>query len=83
MSYILSIGLGLLAYFMETKKTSSAAFTTTLYGGAFIIGILTTAAGAIIYTVLPLMLALAIAIVYITYGIIISYWKKNEMLTIF
>ena len=57
---------------METKKGGAQAITVSLYGGAFIIGILTTAAGAILYEVLPLYVALAIALLYIAYGIFIS-----------
>lgn len=83
LAYTLSIGLIILAYYLETKKGGAQAITISLYGGAFIIGILTTAAGAILYEVLPLYVALAIALLYIAYGIFISYHKKNEVLTIF
>lgn len=47
------------------------------------VGILTTAAGAIIYDVLGLYVALIIAVIYIAYGIWISYVKQNEVLTSF
>lgn len=83
LTYVLSIGLVSVAFLMEKKQSGSPAITVSLYGGAFIIGILATAAGAIIYEVLPLYTALFITLLYITYGIIISYFKKNEVLTNF
>ncbi|MGE7092973.1 DUF2339 domain-containing protein [Lysinibacillus sp. NPDC048646] len=83
LAYILSISLAVIAYVMEVKKLGSSALMISLYGGAFIIGILTTAAGAILYDVLGLTMALVIAIIYIGYGIAISYLKKNEVLTLF
>lgn len=83
LSFALSIALGVIAYGMEVKRKGSLALTITLYGGAFIVGILTTAAGAIIYEVLTLYLALMIAFVYIAYSILISYFKKSEILTNF
>ncbi|MBK3497216.1 DUF2339 domain-containing protein [Viridibacillus sp. YIM B01967] len=82
-AYVLSLALIGLAYFMEYKKKSQKALYITLYGGAFTIGILTTAAGAILYDVLPLLVALFVAMLYIAYGIVISYMKKSEVLTIF
>lgn len=83
LSYALSIGLGVTAFVMEKKQNTSPAVTVSLYGGAFMIGILSTAAGAIIYEVLTLYVALFIALIYIAYGITISYFKKNEVLTSF
>jgi len=83
LAYLLSIALGAIAYVLEHKKKASPAVTISLYGGAFIVGILTTAAGAILYEVLGLTLALIIAFVFIVYGIAISYLKKNEVLTLF
>ncbi|MFJ7667510.1 DUF2339 domain-containing protein [Lysinibacillus sp. NPDC097195] len=83
LAYSLSVALAAIAYVVEHKKFGSPAITISLYGGAFIVGILTTAAGAILYDVLALMLALTIAIIYIVYGIAISYFKKNEVLTVF
>ncbi|QDQ01887.1 DUF2339 domain-containing protein [Lysinibacillus fusiformis] len=83
LAYILSISLAVIAYVMEVKKLGSSAIMISLYGGAFIIGILTTAAGAILYDVLGLTMALIIAVIYIGYGIAISYLKKNEVLTLF
>lgn len=83
LSYILSIGLGITSFILERKGQSPKAVTISLYGGTFIIGILTTAAGAIIYEVLGLYVALFIALIYIVYGIIMSYFKKNEVLTNF
>jgi len=83
LAYSLSLALAAIAYVVEHKKLGSSAVTISLYGGAFIVGILTTAAGAILYEVIGLTLALIIAIVYIGYGIAISYFKKNEVLTVF
>ncbi|MGE6514517.1 DUF2339 domain-containing protein [Lysinibacillus sphaericus] len=83
LAYMLSICLVVIAYVMENKKLGSSAIMISLYGGAFIIGILTTAAGATLYEVLGLTLALIIAFVFIGYGITISYLKKNEVLTSF
>ncbi len=81
--YLLSTALLGAAIVMEKKKIGAAALITPLYGGAFIVGILTTAAGAIIYDVLGLYVALVIALIYIAYGIGISYVKGNEGLTVF
>lgn len=83
LAYALSIGLIVLPYILEKKQKSSQAIIISLYGGAFIIGILTTAAGAILYDVLHLNTALIIAVLYVAYGIFISYYKANEILTIF
>lgn len=83
LAYILSISLAVIAYVIEVKKFGSSAIMISLYGGAFIIGILTTAAGAILYEVLGLTMALIIAVIFIGYGIAISYFKKNEVLTLF
>ncbi|WP_337983391.1 DUF2339 domain-containing protein [Lysinibacillus sp. C5.1] len=83
LAYLLSIALATIAYVVEHKKLGSSAVTISLYGGAFIVGILTTAAGAMLYDVLGLTLALFIAILFIGYGIAISYLKKNEVLTLF
>ena len=83
LAYLLSIALATIAYVVERKKLGSSAVTISLYGGAFIVGILTTAAGAMLYDVLGLTLALFIAILFIGYGIAISYLKKNEVLTLF
>lgn len=79
--FVLSVGLAILAFLMEKKSIGSPAITMVLYAGTFIIGILTTAAGAILYDVLGLTIALVIAIVYIAYGVAISYVKGNEALT--
>ncbi|MGE7689422.1 DUF2339 domain-containing protein [Lysinibacillus sp. NPDC097214] len=83
LAYALSVALAAIAYVLERKKLGSSAITISLYGGAFIVGILTTAASAILYEIIGLTMALVIAIVYIGYGIVISYIKKNEVLTIF
>ncbi|MEK4760987.1 hypothetical protein MHH85_12085 [Viridibacillus sp. FSL E2-0187] len=83
LAYVFSLVLVGLAYFMEYKKKRQKALYITLYGGAFIIGILTTAAGAILYDVLSLLVALFVAMLYIAYGIVISYMKKSEVLTVF
>lgn len=83
LAYSLSIFLVVLAYVLEHRKKGSPAITISLYGGAFIVGILTTAASAILYEIIGLTLALIIAIIYIGYGIAISYLKKNEILTVF
>ncbi|MFJ5562271.1 DUF2339 domain-containing protein [Lysinibacillus xylanilyticus] len=83
LAYVLSLALAATAYVMERKQIGSSAITISLYGGAFIVGILTTAASAILYEIIGLTLALVIAVGYIGYGIVISYLKKNEVLTIF
>lgn len=79
--FVLSIGLGACAYYMEKKEKGSRVVALSLYGGAFIVGILTTAAGAILYDVLGLYVALIFALIYIVYGVFISYVKGNEALT--
>ena len=84
LAYCLSIGLIIIGIILDLKKPeSSHTFTVVLYGGGFIIGILTTAAGAILYDVLGLYLALVLALVFIGYGISICYIKKNQVLSIF
>jgi len=83
LAYALSIFLAVLANVLEHRKKGSPAITISLYGGAFIVGILTTAASAILYEIIGLTLALIIAIIYIGYGIAICYLKKNEILTVF
>ncbi|MCP1144975.1 DUF2339 domain-containing protein [Lysinibacillus endophyticus] len=84
LAYFLSIGLIVIATLIEKRKQdSSQVLTVVLYGGSFMIGSLTTAAGAILYEVIGLYVALFIAILYIAYGIIISYFKKNEVLSVF
>lgn len=83
LAYALSIFLAVLANVLEHRKKGSPAITISLYGGAFIVGILTTAASAILYEIIGLTLALVIAIIYIGYGITICYLKKNEILTVF
>ena len=79
--FALSLGLAVCALLME-KKQKSRVVALSLYGGAFIVGILTTAAGAILYDVLGLYVALVIALLYIVYGVWISYVKDNEALTV-
>ncbi|QCR32640.1 DUF2339 domain-containing protein [Lysinibacillus sp. SGAir0095] len=84
LAYCLSVGLIIIGLIMDLKKPeSSQIFTIVLYGGAFIIGILTTAAGAILYDVLGLYFALLLALIFIAYGIAICYVKKNQVLSIF
>ncbi|WP_155590363.1 DUF2339 domain-containing protein [Lysinibacillus cavernae] len=83
LAFALSVGLAVIAYVLERRKVGSPAITISLYGGAFIVGILTTAASAILYEIIALTPALGITILYIGYGIAISYFKKNEALTIF
>lgn len=80
--FVLSIGLGAWAYYMEKKQKGSRVVALSLYGGAFIVGILTTAAGAILYDVLSLYVALIFALLYIVYGVFISFIKGNEALTV-
>lgn len=75
--------MAVIAYGLERRKVDSSAITISLYGGAFIVGILTTAASAILYEIIGLILALGITLLYIGYGIAISYLKKNEALTVF
>lgn len=83
LAYVLSLGLAVIAYVLERRKVGSSAITISLYGGAFIVGILTTAASAILYEIIGLIPALGITLLYIGYGIAISYLKKNEALTVF
>lgn len=83
LAYLLSISLIGIAYRIERRRKDAHIITIALYGGAFIIGILTTAAGAILYEVLPLYVALLFTGIYIAYGVFISYLKNNEILTIF
>lgn len=83
LAYALSVGLAVIAYALERRKVGSTAITISLYGGAFIVGILTTAASAILYEIIGLTPALGITLLYIAYGIAISYLKKNEALTVF
>ena len=80
--FILSIGLCICAFLMEKKQKGSRVVALSLYGGTFIIGILTTAAGAILYDVLGLYVALLIALIFIVYGVVISFMKGNEALTV-
>lgn len=80
--FVLSIGLGACAYYMEKKQKGSRVVALSLFGGAFIVGILTTAAGAILYYVLSLYVALIFALIYIVYGVFISFIKGNEALTV-
>lgn len=77
--FALSTGLGICAFMMGKKQKGSRVVALSLYGGAFIVGILVTAAGAILYDVLNLYVALMLALVYIVYGVLISYVKGNEM----
>lgn len=79
--FALSIGLGICAFMMEKRQKGSRVVALSLYGGAFIVGILVTAAGAILYDVLNLYVALTIALAYIAYGVLVSYVKGNEALT--
>lgn len=81
LSYIGSLALFAVAYWMEKKQKGSMQVALMLYGGAFVVGILTTAAGAILYEVLGLYVALFIAMIYIGYGVVISYVKGSESLT--
>lgn len=80
--FALSIGLAVFAFMMEKKQKGSQVVALSLYGGSFIVGILTTAAGAILYDVLSLTIALLFALMYIVYGVFISYVKGNEALTV-
>ena len=82
LAYVLSVGLAVIAYVLERRKVGSIAITISLYGGAFIVGILTTAPSAILYEIIGLIPALGITSLYIGYGIAISYLKKNEALTV-
>ena len=80
LAYVLSVALAVTAYVLENKNFGSQAITISLYGGTFIIGILTTAAGAILYDILGLYVALLIALMYIGYGIAISFLRKMRFL---
>ena len=81
--YVLAIGLFACAFIFEKKNKLSEPVVVSLLGGAYIVGILTTAAGAILYDVLSLNVALVIAFVFIGYGMAISYVKHSEALTVF
>lgn len=80
-AYALSLAMIAVAYWK--REVWSAAAVDSLFGGGFIVGILATAAGAILYDVLSQMTALVIALCYIAYGVAISYVRKNEVLTSF
>lgn len=82
-AYGVSVVLVVVAQRLERKYEGQKPLTTALYGGAFIIGILATAAGAILYNTFSMLVALMIALVYIAYGVAISYMKGKESLTIF
>lgn len=83
MAYIVSIAIGIYAWRLEKKKEEVTAMVISLYGGSFIIGILATAAGSILYEIFALTVALAIALLYIAYGVAISYLKGSQALTTF
>lgn len=80
-AYMLS--LAMLSVALRKKDVWTTAAIDALFGGAFIVGIVTTAAGAILYDVLSQLTALIIALVYIVYGVAISYVRRNEVLTSF
>lgn len=82
LGYIGSITLFAIAMWMDRRQKGSMQVGLMLFGGAFIVGILTTAAGAILYEVLGLYVALLITIIYIGYGVAISYVKGSESLTV-
>ena len=81
LGFAVSILLFMIAFWMEKRGKGAIQISLMLYGGAFIVGILTTAAGAILYDVLGLYVALFFALIYIAYGVIISYLKGSESLT--
>ena len=81
--YALAVLLGAAALYLESKRKTTDTLIISLYGGSFIVGILTTAAGAVILDVLHLSVALLLALVFIAYGVVISYFKRSEVLTIF
>ena len=81
LGFIGSVALFVIAFWMERKQKGSMQVALMLYGGAFVVGILTTAAGAILYDVLGLYVALFITFLYISYGVAISYVKGTESLT--
>lgn len=80
-AYVLSISMIAGAYWK--KETWQATGIDALFGGAFIVGILTTAAAAILYGLFSETVALVIACLYIVYGIAIAYMRRNEALTSF
>lgn len=81
--YALAIGLGVCAFIFDKHNKLSEPVVVSLFGGAYIVGILTTAAGAILYDVLSLNVALVLAFLFIAYGIAISYVKHSQALTVF
>lgn len=81
--YVLSIGLGIFALWLNKTGKAVRNVRLSLFGGSFIIGVLTTAAAVIIYDIFTLNIALLIAIAYIVYGVWLSYWQANEGLTSF
>lgn len=81
--YLLAVLLGVVAFVLEGRRGKTDAVIISLYGGTFMVGILTTAAGNMLYGVLNLFLALFLALVFIAYGVTISYFKQNEVLTTF
>ncbi|WP_342472813.1 DUF2339 domain-containing protein [Metasolibacillus sp. FSL H7-0170] len=82
-AYIVSIAIGIYAWRSEKNKVTLSPMLVALYGGSFIIGILATAAGAILYEIFTLTFALIIAVLYVAYGIAISYVKGSEALSSF
>ncbi len=83
LSYLLSVTIAVVAGWMVKNNKGAHNVRLALFGGSFIIGILATAAGVILYDVLSLTIALLIGIGYIAYGVWLTYWQANEGLTIF
>ncbi|OCS90827.1 DUF2339 domain-containing protein [Caryophanon latum] len=80
-AYALSLAMLAVAYWK--RETWTEAAFDSLLGGTFIVGMLATAAGAILYGVLSESMALIIALLYIVYGVGVSYVRRNEVLTSF
>lgn len=80
-AYMLSFAMIALAYWKKARWQANAI--NALLGGAFIVGILTTAAGALIYELFGQMTALLIALSYIVFGVAMAYIRGSEVLSSF
>lgn len=72
-------------YFLGMKyvRQGQAVFGGTLLSGVIAIGIFTTFAGHYLYGYLPSLLALAIGVGYVVFGVWLSSRTKIEVLTLF
>ena len=71
------------AYVLENRSSAHRPLRFHYTAGRLSLEFDHRAAGAILYEILGLYVALLIALMYIGYGIAISFFKKNEVLTTF